>query len=273
MNFFEKIFGTKAKPESAPANKLPNEESVIETTIQIKTLFCGIDEEFVNLIYFKDDNERLEYLAKIELFLKRVGISNESDFTEVIDKIVKDENDNPEEEIDFTRQVFLFRDFLCMVRNGKESIEPSNTFRDIGYSKITKYYKGLDFATKNVERKIARDFFDFAFEDKLIGDLLNDSDLFNYARIDSLCYMGLAHFKAGNPGKAVNYFNQILSELDSYDLSPVTVSEFLRNIGDYYLEVENYSNALKYYELGLQKNPKLGVKKKILELKQKTGNG
>ena len=112
-----------------------------------------------------------------------------------------------------------------------------------------------------------RPFFDFTFEEDLIKKTLEKTIHTDYARISTLLVLGQSFSKANDLDKMESAFNII--RRDQYDLSPVTISNFYRSVGEVYLELTNKEKALEWFKSGLTINPKLGVKKLIDKLENK----
>ena len=70
-----------------------------------------------------------------------------------------------------------------------------------------------------------------------------------------------------NFDKMGHYYDNILS--DSFDLSQNTVADFIRLAGEDFYRIGNLTEALKYFKKGLELNPKLGVKKIVVEIEKK----
>jgi hypothetical protein len=62
------------------------------------------------------------------------------------------------------------------------------------------------------------------------------------------------------------YFKMI--ENDKYDLSPNTVADFIRLIGEDYNKIGDFKNAYHYLSIGLKLNPNLGVKKLLAKIEK-----
>jgi tetratricopeptide (TPR) repeat protein len=64
-----------------------------------------------------------------------------------------------------------------------------------------------------------------------------------------------------------NTFNKIRKR--NYELSPSTVADYYRKIGEIYFELKQNEKSLDWLKAGLILNPKLGVKKLIDKLEKK----
>jgi hypothetical protein len=118
-----------------------------------------------------------------------------------------------------------------------------------------------------LRRKVENSFYDFKFEEDLIKDTLQKSTHSDFARINTLFDLGHAFYKANDVIKMESVFNLIQTE--KHDLSPSTVANFYRSIGEIYIELAQTDKALDWLRAGLTLNPKLGVKKLIDKLEKK----
>ena len=104
---------------------------------------------------------------------------------------------------------------------------------------------------------------------RLLPYSLKESKLYNYARIETLTFLGISYLKCENKKMAEFYFNQIISNIKRYESEPISISQFLKEIAEYCYVISDFINCLYYYELGFELNPKLAVKKRIAELKNR----
>jgi hypothetical protein len=181
--------------------------------------------------------------------------------------MLTDYNDSIDDPIPFLTECILFLPYhhTELEFQGKiEIIEKQSIILESGSQKINSYYSALSFATENLKRKINHKFYDFQFEENLINETLSKNNHADFARLNSLFDLGFSFYKSKDLIKMENYFNVIRKE--EYDLSPVTVSNYFRSIGEIYIELIDNNKALEWFRAGLILNPKLGVKKQINQL-------
>jgi len=266
MSFFKKLFGTKddntqeTKP-SVDAKTTPDNKSVVSETkittdkpqtndtkagLSSVSRIAGLDDEFINLIHFPDDQTKQKHRDAINSALSKLKIKPGTDYHEVHEKLIDYNNVELDEPIPFFIESLL--------------IENSNK----GSEKIQGYYPAAGFISENIRLKLDSAQTDFSYEENLFSNNVHNSDLNNFAKLNSIFYLGLAFFKANNISKAEHYFD--LLEKGPFDLQPSSLAGFYRSIGELYADTGDKAKALKWLNAGLTLNPKLGVKKLITKL-------
>ena len=255
MNWLKKLLFSESNSKSSDNELIeePKRKAANRTQVATRSNFRGLDYSFIDLIYFKDSSEKDEYLKSLNELFNSLGITNETLYTEAFKKLTEYDLMEP---VEFIRDVILLPEYL----------PDANGIRKLNNSKTA-----FNFAVENVNRKFDRDFFNFDFEDNLISGIISKYDIHDYHYISTMTQMGIIHAMANNQIKRDEYFNFVLKEKDLSTISPLTVSEFFKTIGDYYNDCFDFSNALKWFQFGLELNPKLAVKKKISELVNKLG--
>jgi hypothetical protein len=218
------------------------------------------------LIYFKDENEKEVYIKEVNHFFNTYRITDKTKRLEVINKIVEFENTG--KHIDFLRNVPIFESYSRLTNDYKtEYLKDENTFSN-GFEKINNYYSALNFIATNVKRKKESNYLDFEFEDNLFEQVVVPSNKNNYAYIDTITFLAIQHDKANNKVKSKYYFDEVLKQKERSSLTPKTLGKFFRKIGEHYYEIKEFDECLKWLLTGIELNPKLGVKRKIEELKR-----
>lgn len=209
--------------------------------------FLRIDSEFIDQIYFDCDNAKEEFSQELQKTLEKLNIT-----TETSRKIAVDSFANTENSIPFVSELLIF-----------------NSDISIGENKLSNYYTALKLCRYNLNKKLEINNYNFQFEETLLDKSLK-SELNNYARIDSLYFLGYANQVAGNYSKRDTYFSLIKNS--KFDLSPSTISSFYRLIGELHLEFGETSKALEWLKEGLFIDPKLAVKKIIQKIVKQQNN-
>lgn len=207
------------------------DSAVKNTTIAIDD---NLDDEFINALYFKNDQIKDNYISSIKQVLNSILETGEISRVRVSEYMTKNETGIP---------------FLL------DAIKTDNR---IGKFKIESYYTALGICRHNLFEKIEAGNFDFQFEETLARNALK-SYYRKYARLETLFTLGKAFFHKKDFEKMSYYFDII--RIDDYELSESTVSNFHRLIGDIYLECDKKIEGLNWYKSGLKLNANLGVKK------------
>lgn len=264
------------KPLSSP-KKAGKKTLISESTSELT--FEGIDGEFLKLIYFISEKEKMVYLDSINKLLNTIGIKIGDDIVEVRNKLSNYSIENEDLNIDFLMDVLKVRDITYYKDFDDESDIPSNIesaeLKENSRHKILGFYNGLRFGITNIKRKLENKFYDISFEeniilkeikkDERISTVTNSEVHQNYILLDAYYHLGLAYFMSGNEDKSSKYFSLIKDT--KWQLSEYSVGDFYKKIGELYLSNNDNKNALKWFELGIKINPKLSVKKHINKLK------
>ncbi len=276
MNWLKKLFQSKSSDrvvsdkEIALSAQAVQQPTVI-TNVSGQNKFVGIDHGFVNLIYFNSEGEKTEFIKSIEKILSRLKITEGMDYVTVHKKLTDYSNKLNVDTVPLLTDALLFKSFVISKTETIGRIEISEkpaVFTGDSGEKIKPYYSALNFCRINLKRKIEGGFFDFGFEASLIDETLRKNDLFNYARIDTLFTLGSAYYKASDMNKMEDVFDRIRSE--QYELGASIVANYYRSIGEIYANLDENEKALGWLKAGLALNPKLGVKKLVDRLEDKT---
>lgn len=272
MSWFKKIFQnnvqeTEAKIEAKKEIKKEATPTFTSTTSS-KAFFSGLDINFINFIYFKDEMEKTKFISDIEKLLSKLKINEQTDLVSGRKKVA-DYNIDAEETIPFLNEILSYNSQTTTTTSkeiGKDATEKSvNTNRE-AHNKLDNYYTALNLCSFNLEKKSENSLNDFKFEEELINKTLEKSDLFNFARLSALFSLGAVFHKANQIESMENVFNKIRKE--NYELSSSTVADYYRNIGEIYIDLKQNDKALDWLKAGLTLNPKLGVKKLIDRLEK-----
>jgi tetratricopeptide (TPR) repeat protein len=282
MSFLKKLFGTKDNltPEKSNVSnenntknntldiesKTSSESSDIDNIkIELSTVsrIIGLDEEFIDLIYFQNDNEKQKHRNYINSVLSELDIKPDTDFLKVKEKLIDYNNIDLEQPIPFLIESLLIENF----DQNKDSNRPTETISKKakkGIYKIQDYYSSASFISTNILLKLNSKQSDFLFEENLYNANIVNSDLNNFAKLASTYTLGHAFLMTNYIEKADHFFDRL--EKFPFDLAPSTIAEYYRKIGELYLENGDTKKALKWLNAGLTLNPKLGVKKIITKL-------
>lgn len=205
----------------------------------------GIDSELVDRIYFPTKEDKVEYLNRIESTLMTLAIRTGDARVDVINKIA-DSN----VELEFLREVLAYTG-------------------DIQYSKNSdrnNYYTNCKLCEYNLAAKLTAGVTNFQDEELLFRSIMV-IEFFRYAKASIIFNMGQTFSTIGDWEKADSYFD--LFRNTSFELSPVTVANFYKEIGEIYLEADKKEASLIWFKDGLRIDPKLAVKKNVKKLESK----
>jgi tetratricopeptide (TPR) repeat protein len=270
MNFLKKLFGTDkddtSKNDTSKTEEKEKERNKSENFIQVKSksFFAGIDKEFIDLLFFSEKTERDEFIQMLSNLLDKLQINEKTDRPEVSEKLTNHLIQN-ELSIPFLIYLFKYDNRIITVRmpEGRIIKEDNGTKDYVGIEKLKHYHTALNVATYNIQRKIEANFGNIEFEENLINKALTQENM-DYARIDALFLLGHFFCITGDLEK-MNSYNNII-ENDQYELSPNTVADFIRLIGEDYYSLGDLKKTHHYFSYGLNLNPKLGVKKILLKI-------
>jgi tetratricopeptide (TPR) repeat protein len=252
------IYGNTPKVADDKA-KVNNSKVTLSSVARIS----GIDEDFINLIYFPTDQEKQNHREKINSALAKLKIKWGAEYNKVYEKIIDYNNIELNEPIPFMIESLLIENFdVKKDINGKTETKSETVVK--GIEKIQDYYSAASFISENILLKLNSLQTDFSFEENMFNTIVSISHLNNLAKLNSIFSLGLAFFKANKIAKAEQYFE--LLEKGQFDMQPSTIASFYKNIGELYAESSDKSKALKWLNAGLVLNPKLSVKKLITKL-------
>lgn len=247
------------EPDQIPITVYANLDTVNEA------VYAGIDTEFIDFLYFKDETDRAQYINAIEKAVKDLQLSNPMRLTEFREKVHSYDNALP-----FLLDAMKVKGTSIVIdKNTRKELKRYFQEERYGKSKIG-YYDALAIFSYNVEKKIECKDYSFTTNEQWLLSYLTPEHM-NYARIEALYLMGRAYEMAGSYEKRDQYFNMILT--DNYAISPNTVSEFYRTIAGHYNENGDLHTGLKWLKAGLELNPKLGVKKQVANLEKQLTAG
>ncbi len=284
MSIFKKLFGIKdsATPEtikSSVDNKITvyinpiapltnvsvDSARTSNTKIELSSAarIVGLDDDFINLIYFPDDHAKQKHRDNINTVLLNLEIKSGADFHKVQDKLIDYNNIDLNEPIPFLTESLLIEKY-DIKKDSYGVTETKSARGKKGTDKIQGYYLASSFISINISLKLNSKQTDFSFEENLYNSYIDNSELNNFAKLNSTFSLGFAFFKANNIPKAELYFDKI--EKGPFDLQPMTIAGFYRNIGELYADNSDKTKALKWLKAGQTLNPKLGVKKLITKI-------
>ncbi|MGG9972438.1 hypothetical protein ACQ33O_11650 [Ferruginibacter sp. SUN002] len=263
MIFFKNLFGSKQK--SKPSESQQSQNRVIE--IRNSTKFDGLDHDFIDLLYFITQDEKIVFVTKLLEIIEELGITKETLRTEFMESFTNYINSN-EIDLPFIAELFNFHNITVTVSVPDETIiETREGYTEIrGKEKLQHYYTAIRLASYNLQVKADNQIQNIADEEKLILDSLSDRHK-DFARINIFLQLGKSFKLQKNFDKMGHYYDSILT--DSFDLSQNTVADFIRVAGEDFYQLGKLTEALKYFKKGLELNPKLGVKKIVAEIEKK----
>lgn len=269
MSWFKNIFqnSTSEVEEKIKVSKKVKKEFISEftSTTSSDIFFSGLDYDFINFIYFKDETEKTKFISDIEKLLKEIKINSETNMVSGRKKVF-DYNCYADKRIPFLDKIICYNSYVTTTIKelNNEKTEKSVKTKLETYNNLENYYTTLNLCSFNLEKKIENNFFNFKFEEELVNNTLEESHLYNFARVNTLFNLGNSFHKACQIENMENIFNKIRTE--NYELSSSTVAGYYRKIGEIYIELKQSDKALDWLKAGLTLNPKLGVKKLIDKL-------
>jgi hypothetical protein len=228
--------------------------------------FNGINPYLISILYFPNEIEKEKFVLNFNELMIKCGIDNKTSVNEFNRLIaIQEEKDNCI--YYFYRMIVEFTIYSVFVKNGVKTRELSKgqTYYN-SYENITKSKSGLFIADFNIENKILHNKNDIEFEETLINDTLKNLNYDN-ERLDMYRTLVMSFNTIGDKFKFEFYLNKIESEYKNYNMSERMIGEVFREIGELFLSKNDVKNCLKWFELGIEIYPKLGVKRKINELK------
>jgi hypothetical protein len=253
LDIIEKFFSNKpVKTDNNPSIKRP----------ELIEIFNGIDNEFVDLIYFPSDKEKEIYIDQVKDICTKLKLS-------IGDKFVAKDIYNVEN-YPLVTSVPLFKHSILISYLNDKNYPPEELKSQIefGIKKIQNYYSACNFIEENCSMKVNSNYFNFEFEENLLETIVITSKLNNYTKLSAITCLGISNLIGKNIEKAKKHLDLIADV--KFDLEAATVAKFYRDIGDQYLKINNKQNALYWYKSGLNLNPNLGVKKLITKIESET---
>ena len=203
--------------------------------------FIEIDLKFIDLLYFKNEIQKNEFIQAIENKLNSHFINKETERIELLEKF---KNEKLEWKIIADLLVFHY-DKLT------------------GIKRINNYYTALNLCNYNFNLKLENKENDYSFEENLLNKSL-EKNIFNFMMLETLYNFGKGFHKLKIFNKRDYYFSIICN--NKFDLSQKTVSEFYKKIGIIYMDSKQEVSK-KWFESGLKMNNKLGVKRILSSIK------
>jgi len=245
------------------------EESVVRNMrITQEDQFVGIDHDYIDLFHFRDATEKRSFVSDIESILDLLEIRRGMDYVQVNKKLLDYSEGTAKKDRPRLIETLLFENvsFSRIVESdGKENVvERRSGNQRKGRDKIRSFYDALSFSRINLLRKLEHGENDFEFEEKLIFETLENSSKFNQVRIQAWFELGNAYMSVQDYSKMDSVLEKIRSE--DYHLSPASIANFYRQIGEIYVKLGKDKMALSWFKDGLKIHPKLGVKKLISEI-------
>jgi tetratricopeptide (TPR) repeat protein len=97
--------------------------------------------------------------------------------------------------------------------------------------------------------------------------ILDKNDFRNYVTLETLFNIGILFYKNDEKVKGLETLNKIKTSIQ--DISPITISNFYRDIGKLLYSKGDYEIALQWLKNGLELNKKLSVKKLVKQIERK----
>lgn len=262
MNILKNLFGSQKKKNGSQPQITENKVIELRNVTKVK----GLDSDFIDLIFFISEEDKILFKNKLREIIEELGISNETVRTEFMEKF-PNHIGSKEINLPFIAELFIFGNTILTVSMPDETIIDSKEghLEKSGKDKLQNYYTALRLASHNLQIKNERGVLDISEEEKLVLNSLSDFHM-DFARINIIFQLGNSFRQQGNYDKMFHYYEIIVCE--QFDLSPNTVADFIRTIGNNLYEIGNLKEALRYFKKGLDLNPKLGVKKVVNEIEK-----
>lgn len=261
MNWLKRIFKKKQKEETSALK----EKNMPKYSIKIysKCQYSGLDYNFINLIYFKSPNDKEKYINDLIYLLDLLEINNNTDIVSAKSKIVEASSN---QDLTFVFESLLFTETTYQEIDNGEIITIMQRITEEGINKLKNYYSALSFGCFNIKRKLENNEHDWSFELNLIDSALEDSKLYNSARIETLAFLTIAFDKINEIEKSEFYFSKIKE--GNFNLAPDTITKFYSKIADHFKSQGKLNKVIECYENGLKVNPKYGIKRELERLKK-----
>jgi hypothetical protein len=263
MNIFKNLFGSKEKSLSLQTTDLNKNY----TEGKIISKFNGIDTAFIDLLFFKNDKEKKNFISNILNTLETLCITNETHQTEFMTTFSNYVHEN-EIELPFIAELFVFESKIVtkLMPSGLILNTTNTSPSDTGIKKLNSYKTALRLVSCNLDSKIKNGIIDISFEENIVINNLTEENM-DFHMINILYQLGNAFMQSNALDKMAYYFGYIYNS--QFELSPNTVSDYVRYAGEDYYKIGNLTEALKFLKKGIELNPKLGVKKLISEIENK----
>jgi hypothetical protein len=134
-------------------------------------LFTGIDHDFVHLVYFPHPIRKHLYLKSVNELFEKLHIVKHTSLKDYLEKMNR-LHIGPEGPIDFIKEVGLFKQFLLKEIRHELVLEETGKKVESGMDKIKSYFSALEFVSTNISRKIRYSCYNFSFEEKIAGPIL-----------------------------------------------------------------------------------------------------
>ncbi len=234
--------------------------------------FKGINTYVLSQLFFINQAEKSDFLDNFNRIMDSCGINEHTsskEFHEAISSYELREN----VWLQFYRLIVDFDFFNVTDKKGEISKVIQGNIKIVdSFDDLIKSNLGLHIADFNIKNKLKHKIFDIEFEEKLILDTLKKEMEYDYERLDNYIFLALSYDELGNSIKFDYYLKKIESEYRSYKMAESVIGNKFKEMGEFFLVRNDNKNALKWLELGVEIYPKLGVKRKIIELKTKLNN-
>lgn len=262
MNFFKNLFSPK---QDSKKDENQSKERIIE--IRTVTKFEGLDDEFINLLFFISEDEKVNFRKLLLDIIRKLNITTDTLRTEFMEHFPKYISEN-EIELPFIAELFIFNSEIQTVSLPDNTIfEKREGYNEMkGKKQLEHYYTALRLASHNLTEKDKNKIENISAEENLVLESLSDSHK-DFARINIIYQLGRSYMQRSNFEKMMHYYESILSE--TFDLSPNTVADYVRVAGENLHSINYSKEALGFLKKGLVLNPKLGVKKLVAEIEKK----
>jgi len=256
--------------------KIKNEEY---SSLYTWEFFSGIDYEFIELLHFKNLEEKNDFINNLKVFINFFNIESLSlnwtttTIIKTINHFFLDDSNSKYDDFQFASDFYwnelhyynfylkCFKFTNCIVYKNKnieeDTLNPKCYMIFESLNDITLKSK-LDtlFYKKNIDLKIKSSNFDLNYELQGILDNVKEGSYNLYILQDIL----LSCIKVND-----EIFLKLLESFEdkSCELSSSNLGKFYSTIGKHYFTVKDFKNSLKFLEKALQHNNKLSVSKMI----------
>lgn len=262
MNWLKLILKGKLKDAGVQGVKNDVQNIRVFTT----THFKGINQFIFELLFFINDSEKRLFLSDFENLLEELKITYETSLQD-FNRIISQYEESNSEWLQLHRFLVEFDSFKVTEINGETSEQlEEKPFKSL--DEIMLHNIGYLIADFNINSKLKHNVQDLSFEEKLINDSIELQNNWSYERIDNYKFLAFAFMKVGNHKKFDKYISRIEHEFNKYELSDNVLAQHCREIGESFYQIGVTKEAIKWFEKGLEKNPKIGIKKMLNELKR-----
>lgn len=174
--------------------------------------------------------------------------------SEIVEFNIENKILNNESDLDFEEK--LINDNLSFLKDKQNRYNSYKTLA-ISFDKIGNKLK-FEFYLGKIENELTQD------DNHIINDDIYRDDTY---RLFLIQFLAFSYDRLNDKLKFDYYLIKIENEYKKYNISEKMIGKVFREIGELFLTKNDIKNCLKWFELGIEIYPKLGVKRKINELK------